>query len=98
MSKLITLPQLYSGTEKQKEYTDKLIIATTEAILELEASLENTITGLSSSGTTITYTKADGTKGTIETQDTNTIYTSITIDEIDEICGATLVSSSEVMF
>ena len=32
------------------------------------------IKGLSVSGTTITYTKGDGTTGTIKTQDTNTTY------------------------
>lgn len=35
----------------------------------------NTIKSLSVSGTTITYTRADGTTGSITTQDTNTTYT-----------------------
>ena len=38
-------------------------------------SSSDAITGLSASGKTITYTKADGTKGTITTQDTDTKYT-----------------------
>lgn len=33
------------------------------------------VTGLSVNGTTITYTKGDGSTGTITTQDTNTVYT-----------------------
>ena len=41
----------------------------------------NAITGLSASGKTITYTKGDGTTGTITTQDTNTTYTAMTASE-----------------
>ena len=41
------------------------------------------IKGLSVSGRTITYTKGDGTTGTITTQDTNTTYNALTNDEID---------------
>lgn len=42
------------------------------------------IKGLSVSGRTITYTKGDGTTGTITTQDTNTTYNALTNDEIDD--------------
>ena len=42
---------------------------------DVSGSGSNAITGLSVSGKTITYTKADGTKGTITTQDTDTKYT-----------------------
>ncbi|MBO6290410.1 MAG: hypothetical protein J6N45_08850, partial [Alphaproteobacteria bacterium] len=38
-------------------------------------AISDSIKGLSVSGTTITYTKGDGTKGTITTQDNNTTYT-----------------------
>lgn len=38
----------------------------------------NAITGLSVSGKTITYTKGNGTTGTITTQDTNTTYSNMT--------------------
>ena len=38
------------------------------------ATVENTIKSLSISGKTITYTKGDGTTGTLTTQDTNTTY------------------------
>ena len=41
------------------------------------------IKGLSVNGRTITYTKGDGTTGTITTQDTNTTYAALTNDEID---------------
>lgn len=41
------------------------------------------IKGLSVNGRTITYTKGDGTTGTITTQDTDTTYAALTNDEID---------------
>lgn len=41
------------------------------------------IKGLSVSGRTVTYTRGDGTTGTITTQDTNTTYNALTKDEID---------------
>ena len=41
----------------------------------------NAITGLSVSGKTITYTKGNGTTGTITTQDTNTTYDSMSASE-----------------
>lgn len=41
------------------------------------------IKGLSVSGRTVTYTRGDGTTGTIVTQDTNTTYGVLTNDEID---------------
>ena len=43
-------------------------------IMALDTASKNAIKGLSVSGTTITYTKGDGTTGTITTQDTNTTY------------------------
>ena len=45
----------------------------------------NAITGLSVSGKTITYTRGDGTTGTITTQDTNTTYSALTTDEINAV-------------
>ena len=41
---------------------------------QISDAVDNTITGLSVSGQTITYTKSDGSTGTITTQDTNTTY------------------------
>lgn len=41
------------------------------------------IKGLSVMGRTVTYTRGDGTTGTITTQDTNTTYNALTNDEID---------------
>lgn len=41
------------------------------------------IKGLSVSGRTVTYTRGDGTTGTITTQDTNTTYDALTNNEID---------------
>ena len=41
------------------------------------------IKGLSVNGRTVTYTRGDGTTGTIVTQDTNTTYNALTNDEID---------------
>ena len=42
--------------------------------LASQNDISSAITGLSVSGTTITYSKKDGTSGTITTQDTNTTY------------------------
>lgn len=46
------------------------------------------IKGLSVSGRTVTYTRGDGTTGTITTQDTNTTYNALTNDEIDAAFSA----------
>ena len=46
------------------------------------------IKGLSVSGRTVTYTRGDGTTGTITTQDTNTTYNALTNDEIDAAFAA----------
>ena len=47
-------------------------------ITALDTAAKNAIKGLSVSGTTITYTKGDGTTGTITTQDNNTTYSAFT--------------------
>ena len=52
------------------------------------------IKGLSVSGTTITYTKGDGTTGTIKTQDTNTVYTHPTTHPASMITGLATVATS----
>ena len=46
------------------------------------------IKGLSVNGRTVTYTRGDGTTGTITTQDTNTTYSALTNDEIDDAFAA----------
>lgn len=46
------------------------------------------IKGLSVSGRTVTYTRGDGTTGTITTQDTNTTYNALTNNEIDAAFAA----------
>ena len=46
------------------------------------------IKGLSVNGRTVTYTRGDGTTGTITTQDTNTTYNALTNDEIDAAFAA----------
>lgn len=46
------------------------------------------IKGLSVSGRTVTYTRGDGTTGTITTQDTNTTYNALTNAEIDAAFAA----------
>ena len=51
----------------------------------------NAITGLSVSGNTITYTKGNGTTGTITTQDTNTTYSNMTAATADAAGKAGLV-------
>ena len=52
------------------------------------------IKGLSVSGTTITYTKGDGTTGTIKTQDTDTVYTHPTTHPASMITGLATVATS----
>ena len=47
------------------------IAASPKAVADTMTQAKSAITGLSVSGTTITYTKGDGTTGTITTQDTN---------------------------
>ena len=56
---------LYSGGTK---------VLTAHQSLSNYSTLANTIKSLSISGKTITYTKGDGTTGTLTTQDTNTTY------------------------
>ena len=51
---------------------------TIENIDNLKTTLDGSIKGLSVSGKTITYTKNNGTTGTITTQDTNTTYSAMT--------------------
>ena len=45
---------------------------------QIETEFDKAITGLSVSGKVITYTKGDGSTGTITTQDTNTTYSDMT--------------------
>ena len=55
----------------------------------------NSITGLSVSGKTITYTKGDGTTGTITTQDTNTTYSAATASDLGLVkIGSNITVSS----
>ena len=54
----------------------------------------NTITGLSVNGQTITYTKGDGTTGTITTQDNNTTYSNMTASELSTGTATTARSIS----
>ena len=98
----ITSKPSWIGSSKPS-YTASEI--TTTAGITVQAALNNfastaslkseTISALSISGKTITYTKADGTKGTLTTQDTNTTYTlssfgiTATADEINYIDGVT---------
>lgn len=58
--------QKFCGTTKK--------YLTSHQSLSNYSTLANTIKALSVSGKTITYTKGDGTTGTITTQDTNTTY------------------------
>lgn len=60
---------LYSGGTK---------VLTAHQSLSNYSTLANTIKSLSISGQTITYTKGDGTTGTLTTQDTNTTYSAAT--------------------
>lgn len=50
------------------------LVGDTAVSEQIDTAMDAAITGLSVSGKTITYTKGDGTTGTITTQDTNTTY------------------------
>lgn len=52
----------------------KSLVGDTAVSSQISTAVNGCITGLSVSGTTVTYTKKDGTTGTITTQDTNTTY------------------------
>ena len=60
----------------------------------LDTAAKNAIKGLSVSGTTITYTKGDGTTGTITTQDNNTTYDNMTASELSTGTATTARSIS----
>lgn len=54
------------------------LVGDTSVSTQISDAVDECITGLSVSGKTITYTKGDGTTGTITTQDTNTTYSAAT--------------------
>ena len=80
-SKLSSLPivegQLILTTDTKKLYFD--IDSKTRILVNSDA-----VVGFTVSGKTVTYTKANGTTGTFDTQDTNTIY-SLDIRVSDEV-------------
>lgn len=59
-------------------YSNGTKVLTSHQSLDNYSTLANTIKSLSISGKTITYTKGDGTTGTLTTQDTNTTYNAAT--------------------
>lgn len=75
---------------------------------QIDEAFDEAITGLSVSGKTITYTKGDGSTGTITTQDTNTVYThptytaknsglyKVTVDGTGHVSGTAAVSKSDI--
>lgn len=77
-SKLSSLPiiegQLVLATDTKKLYFD--INSTTRVLVNSDA-----IINFSVSGKTVTYTRADGTTGTFNTQDTNTTYSVVTTEK-----------------
>ena len=54
------------------------LVGDTSVASQISSATNNCITGLSVSGKTVTYTKKDGSTGTITTQDTNTTYSNAT--------------------
>ena len=54
--------------------TSSVVAASSKAVKSAYDKAQDAISGLSVSGKTITYTKNNGTTGTITTQDTNTTY------------------------
>jgi len=67
------------GSWKQLAFIDSTVSAATKAAQDSSGQQINTtyIKALSVNGRTITYTKGDGTTGTITTQDTNTTYSNM---------------------
>ena len=53
------------------------LVGNTSVATQISDAVDECVTGLSVSGTTITYTKGDGSTGTITTQDTNTTYSNM---------------------
>lgn len=53
------------------------LVGDTSVATQISDAVDECVTGLSVSGTTITYTKGDGSTGTITTQDTNTTYSNM---------------------
>lgn len=53
------------------------LVGDTPVATQISDAVDECVTGLSVSGTTITYTKGDGSTGTITTQDTNTTYSNM---------------------
>lgn len=64
-----------SATKATQDGSGNNIVNTYATKATVNTNLAKSITGLSVSGQTITYTKGDGTTGSIKTQDTNTTYT-----------------------
>lgn len=64
-----------TATKATQDGSGNNIVNTYATKTTVDTNLAKSITGLSVSGQTITYTKGDGTTGTIKTQDTNTTYT-----------------------
>lgn len=62
------------GTEHELQTTIANVDNLQETIASINEEIDSSIKELSVSGKTITYTKNDGTTGTITTQDTNTTY------------------------
>lgn len=94
-----------------KAYTDAEItewIGDKTVSVQIEDAFDDAITGLSVSGKIITYTKGDGTTGTITTQDTDTKYThptytaksaglyKVTVDGTGHVSGTTAVAKSDI--
>ena len=77
-SKLSSLPivegQLVLATDTKKLYFD--IDSKTRILVNSDA-----VVGFTVSGKTVTYTKANGTTGTFDTQDTNTTYSVVTTEK-----------------
>lgn len=74
-----------------KEYTSELWVKIKSFISTNYSTKANTISGLTVSGKVITYTKGDGSTGTITTQDTNTTYGNMTAATADAAGKAGLV-------
>lgn len=68
---------LMSSSDKSTLNNLNTLVGDTAVSSQISSAVSNCISGLSISGKTITYTKKDGSTGTITTQDTNTTYSNM---------------------
>ena len=75
----------------------QVLVGDTSVSDQIEDAVDKCITGLSVSGTTITYTKGDGSTGTITTQDTDTTYSNASLGQGYGTCDTAAATAAKVV-